>query len=419
MRDFKNYKTHIEFDMRDYSGKFHFNEQLKQEGSFIKLNELENQLINNVSTPIKAIVRNTGIENKEGNEERSIIIGKEYDYKSGDYVEYLGDIYITTTCVDKDNPFFNTAKMKRCNHLLKWMDNGQLYQTPSIVTNNTKYTEGTKTEVSGITEQSAMFNILVPDILKTKMLLLDKRFIINSMAWKVTLPDRTNQGLLFLTLGKSSINQETDNLELGIADYYTVKHDYKFDIPSNFNVTKDTNIKLSYSILDNLKDIDYMNLVSVEYSGNLIQVTKTDKDITITGKELGTGSIKLKVNLTNETKEFNITFNVVQAIVNEVKYNVTTSNGYEYRIKEGSQISAFRYVNGIVDDTLQIDYILSQLGQDLLSKGSISIVKKTQNSLQIRNEKINTSMTFTLTIVNKTTGDKILDNQVITLKGVL
>ena len=48
MRDFKNYKTHIEFDMRDYSGKFHFNEQLKQEGSFIKLNELENQLINNL-----------------------------------------------------------------------------------------------------------------------------------------------------------------------------------------------------------------------------------------------------------------------------------------------------------------------------------------------------------------------------------
>ena len=419
MRDFKNYKKHVEVDMVKYSGTFHFNQQLKQEGSLIKINEQENQLIDNVFTPIKAIVRNTGVENKEGNEERSIIIGKEYEYKAGDYVEYLGDTYITTTCIDKDNPFFNTAKMKRCNFLLKWMYKGELYDTLSIVTNATKYTTGTKALASaGIVEIDARFSVDIPYNEKTKTISIGTRFIINNIAWEVTQTDfTTNQGLLFLTLGKSSINQETDNLDLGVADYKIVKHDYKFDIPPNFNVTKDDSVKLVYSIQDNLKDIDY-NLVEVEYSGNLIQVTKTDKDITIIGKELGAGTIKLKVNLTNETKEFNITFNVVQAIVNEVKYEVQTSNGYTYRIKEGSQISAIRYVNGIVDDTLQIDYILSQLGQDLLSKGNISIIKKTQNSLQIRNEKINTNMTFTLTIINKTTGDKILDNHIITLKGV-
>ena len=217
-------------------------------------------------------------------------------------------------------------------------------------------------------------------------------------------------------MGKSSINTETDNIELEIADYYTVKHDYRFDIPSNFNVTKDDIVKLVYSIQDNLKDIDY-NLVSVEYSGNLIQIVKDGKDITITGKELGTGSIKLKVNLTNETKEFNITFNVVQTTVNEVKYNVTTSNRYTYRPKEGSTLVATKTINGTVDNTLVIDYSLDSVGTNLLSKGNITIVKKSNTELQVRNVNISTPMNFTITITDKANGTVIL-TQVITLKGV-
>lgn len=418
MRDFKNYKKHVEVDMVKYSGTFHFNQQLKQEGSSIKINEQENQLINNVLIPIKAIVRNTGVENKEGNEERSIIIGKEYDYKAGDYVEYLGDTYITTTCIDKDNPFFNTAKMKRCNYNLKWMDNGQLYQTMVIITNQTKYTLGTDAQSSaGIIEGDSRFQIILPNNVKTKTLVVGKRFIFNDCAWKTTQTDRiSEEGLLSILTGQDSINDEIDDRINEIADIKVVKHDYKFDYIKSFSVTKDDTYKLVYSFTDNGKDID-SSLVTVENSSNLIQVIKNDKDISIKGLSVGTGSIKLKVNLIDGVREFVINYEVKNEVVNQVNYEVKSSNGYTYRPKEGATVSGYKYINGTPDGTLVIDYSLDTNGTNLLSKGNITIVKKSNTELQIRNVNISTPMSFTLTITDKTNGTVIL-TQVITLKGV-
>ncbi|MDP4146624.1 MAG: hypothetical protein Q8936_19470 [Bacillota bacterium] len=391
-----------------------FNNSFKDDASYRLAKLKSKEVIDEIDLDIR-------LANDENNPlKKKILVRPDTIIEVGDYITYK-ERSKTKTCLVlsvEENLISPLSNTQECNHLAKWMYKGNLYKTLSIVTNATKYTEGTKAVDKSIIEIEARYSIIVPDTKKTRTIEMGTRFIINDVAWQVTQIDyTTNIGIVNLTLGKSSVNPETDDLDLGIADYKTVKHDYKFDIPSNFNVTKDDSVKLSYSIQDNLKDIDY-DLVSVEYTSSLIQITKDSKDITIIGKELGTGSIKLKVNLNNEVKEFNITFNVVQTSVNEVKYEVKSSNNYTYRIKEGSTISAIKYINGVADDTLQIDYILSQLGQDLLSKGNISIVKKTNNSLQIRNEKINTNMTFTLTIINKTTGDKILDNQVITLKGV-
>jgi len=383
------------------------------------LNKTKYVNYDNSSISGECIVLDVSVNNAQNGDEKYITTLPNSSLKIGDVVSlsFEKDIeeWIITEIEHLAIPSHEKFKCRPCNFMLKWMYKGQLYKYPSLVTNNTKYTAGVKSEVSGIIEQSAMFGVLIPDIEKTKMLGLDQRFIINTMAWRVTLPDRTNKGLVYLTLAKSSINTETDDVDNEIADYKMVKHDYKFDIPNNFNVTKDDSIKLVYSIQDNLKDIDY-SLVSVEYSGNLIQVTKTDKDITITGKELGTGSIKLKVNLTNETKEFNITFNVVKAIVNEVKYNVATSNGYTYRPKEGSSLVTTKTINGTVDSTLVIDYSLDSNGTNLLSKSSISITKKSNTELQLRNVNISTPMSFTLTITDKSNGIVIL-TQVINLKG--
>jgi hypothetical protein len=117
------------------------------------------------------------------------------------------------------------------------------------------------------------------------------------------------------------------------------------------------------------------------------------------------------------TKLAKVNHNVVDAF-SSILDKIQTSNGYVYRVKEGSQISAFRYVNGIVQNDLVIEYKLDSVGQTLLSKNNISIVKKTDSSFTIKNLNINTLTTFYLTVVDKTTGDKILDNQIITLKGM-
>jgi hypothetical protein len=189
MKSFKNYKKHVEVDMVKYSGDFHFNEQLRQEGTNIKINNKDSQIIDNVNKTIRAIVRNYGSEFNESKEERSVMIDKKYDYKAGDYVEYLDDMYLTNTAIDKDNPFFNTTKITRCNYDLKWMDENGLHEQPCIVINNTKYTGGTKSLITGVTEVDAMVNITIQANENTNKIGYGKRFYTMKNAWRVTLID--------------------------------------------------------------------------------------------------------------------------------------------------------------------------------------------------------------------------------------
>ena len=404
--------------MVKYSGTFHFNQQLKQEGSLIKINEQENQLIDNIFTPIKAIVRNTGVENKEGNEERSIIIGKEYDYKAGDYVEYLGDTYITTTCIDKDNPFFNTAKMKRCNYNLKWMYNGNLYETMSIITNQTKYTLGISTIVAGITEGDSRYVITLPYNSKTKNIKVGQRFIFNSNAWKATQTDFVSEvGIMSVLLGQDSINNEIDNTDLEIAGYYANKHTYVYDIPTSINVEKYKSINLVYSIKDETgKEFDY-SLVTVKNTSNLIQVDNNKGVISIKGLDIGTGSITLSVPSGEVSKEFAINFEVKSVVPDKIEYKVISSNAYTFIKMVGAEISVQKLINGVADTTLKVDYKVPTNIQTLITNGSLSITTKSDNSIYIRNKSVTTPTTFVIEFFDKATNSKICESPTITLKG--
>lgn len=118
MNDFSNFRKQV--DMVDYSGKFHFAENLRQEGINIKVNGKENIIIDNELIPYKAIVRNAGVEYKQSVEDRSMKFYKYYGIKQGDYITYNDDIYLIIPAIDKDNPFFNTAKMTRCQTTLNY-----------------------------------------------------------------------------------------------------------------------------------------------------------------------------------------------------------------------------------------------------------------------------------------------------------
>lgn len=340
--------------------------------------------------------------------------------EAGDFLYYDKEkkTYLTTEIQNFTSLPYATSK--ECNQLLKWMYKNNLYKSMSITTNQTKYTLGTDSVANSIIEGDSRFQVQLPYNDITKNISIGQRFIFNDGAWKVTQTDRTSQlGIYNLLLGQDSINNEIDDVEHEIAGAFANKHTYTYNMPPSIDVEKDKSINLVYSIKDETgKEFDY-SLVTVKSISNLIQVDNNKGIISIKGLDIGTGSITLSVPSGEISKDFVIPFEVKSVVVDKIDYKVTTSNGYTYRIKEGSQISVDFMRNGVVDNTnLVVDYILSQLGQDLLSKGSISIVKKTQNSLQIRNEKINTNMTFNITIIDKTTGYKILDNQIINLKSI-
>jgi hypothetical protein len=344
--------------------------------------------------------------------------------KCGDYLKFkvndtdeLRD-YIITSKIEKKHGY-DEGVFKECNHLLKWVYKGNLYDTQVIISNQTKYTLGISTIVAGITEGDSRYVITLPYNSKTQNIKVGQRFIFNANAWKVTQTDFVSDvGLLSILLGQDSINTEIDDVDNEIANKWEIKHNYDTTCTNSLSVTKGSDCGLVYSFLDNGNPIDN-NLINIENTSNLISIIKSnDGKITITGVDIGTGSFKIKLNLTDEVREFIVNFEVVSSIVSQVNYEIKTSNGYVYRTKEGSTISAIKYENGVIQNNLIIEYQLDSFGQDLLNKQNISIVKKTDSSFTIRNLNINVLKTFTITIIDKNTGEKILNSQTITLKGM-
>lgn len=142
MKDYTNYRK--EPDMKMVSAKIIWKKNLKSEGTNIKVNGENSEIIENTNTPYFCIVRNYGIEQKNDLEERIMYFDKFYSIKRGDYVEYNGDTYLTTSKRDKDNPVFDTIKMTWCNQVLTlegmpsqpcFMKNSS-YGSKGIVTNN-------------------------------------------------------------------------------------------------------------------------------------------------------------------------------------------------------------------------------------------------------------------------------------------
>jgi ASC-1-like (ASCH) protein len=269
---------------------------------------------------------------------------KATNIKAGDFLYYDKEkiTYLVTEVQNFTNLPYATSK--KCNQLLKWMFKGNLYDSMSIVTNQTKYTLGQKVLSSaGIAETDSRFQIELPYNNITKNIKIGQRFIFNDGAWRVTQTDRVSEYNIYsLLLGQDSINNEIDDVDNEIAGAKVSKHTYTYDIPTSISIEKYKFINLVYSIKDEKgNDFDY-SLVTVMMSNNydnLIQVTNNKGVISIKGLDIGTGSITLSVPSGEKSKDFVIPFEVKSVVVDKIDYKVTTSNGYTYRIKEGATIS--------------------------------------------------------------------------------
>jgi len=420
-KGFNNTKTQLLSEMsQDYN--------VGRENAIYRFDVLVNSIdgkdiyLNNSGTPIMGVIDVKRQQTADTEMQETVQVYPN-QIKRGDYLKFkvndtdeLRD-YIITSKIEKKHGY-DEGIFKECNHNLKWMYKGNLYDTQVIISNQTKYTLGISTIVAGITEGDSRYVITLPYNSKTQNIKVGQRFIFNANAWKVTQTDFVSDvGLLSILLGQDSINNEIDDIKGEIAGAFADKHTYTYDIQPNINVEKDKSINVVYSIKDETgKEFDY-SLVTVKNTSNLIQVDNNKGVISIKGLDIGIGSITFSVPSGEVSKDFIIPFEVKAVVADKIDYKITTSNGYTYRVKEGSQISVDFMRNGVVDNTnLVIDYTLDSNGQSLQNKNAISIVKKSNNQLQIRNMTVTTVTSFTLTITDKANGTTIL-TQVISLKG--
>jgi hypothetical protein len=118
-----------------------------------------------------------------------------------------------------------------CNYTLTWQNSsGAILSYPSIkeTTNTVGIDQGTV-----ISTGNSVVSIKLPFDSETKLLDVDKRVFIDDLSvdipqvYSISKPDRTtykcgDKGIIKLTMKQDEYNNDTDNKELGICNYYDI-----------------------------------------------------------------------------------------------------------------------------------------------------------------------------------------------------
>jgi hypothetical protein len=227
---------------------------------------IEQVLIQNYTNPMN-----------EEREDRKIHCSTSSVIKRGSIVEgYNNGTWIVLTDIDTNQAYLS-AKITRCNHDLKWIDNeGHIQETCAIITNQTLYSLGTDVE-KFMVEPDSKLSVTISNNEHTRKIQRDNKFIVDGYGWIVTNVDRVGRsGLIMLLLGSSSINPENDNMELEIADYYTKLAKYEISISNGDLVGIDTTQNLQLNTVVKKNGVVIQTPVLFESSDGTVAVVNSN-----------------------------------------------------------------------------------------------------------------------------------------------
>jgi hypothetical protein len=404
-----------EIQSRINTSKDFFNRNFANDPSY-KLARLKKRDIAIEETDLDTRIVNIDTDTKK----KKLYLRPDTNVEVGDYIKYPNKTYLVLEV--EDNLISPYAESKQCNKNIKWMYKGALYQVEGILTNANKYTLGDSVLQVGITEGNSRYSFIVSCNKETDSIPDGQRVIFNKKAWKVTQTDIVSDvGLNNILFDQTAINTEIDDVDNEIAGAWENKHTYTWNLPtSTIEISKDNDYTLNYSIVDETgKDIDY-SLVTVKSSDNtLINITRNGKDIVIKGLNIGIGTIILDLPVGETVEEKTINFEVKETVTNQVSYKYSFSQPItQLKTYVTTTLNTSKYINGVVDSTLHIDYSFDANAQILISSGKIVVTRKSDSSISIKNVSVNTITNIYLTVTDSFDNTKILDNQQITLTGM-
>lgn len=198
-----------------------------------------------------------------------------------------------------DDGISPVSNIYRCNHRLKFIKDGVVYETPCVITNASKYTLGINENIShSVKLGDGRFSIIMPNNKKTMKIKREDRFIFNESSYSVYDKDITSQkGIMTILTGEAQILTQWDNRELEIADYYKVftkdeksvsVGDMTLTSSQGFDIRK-FNTSTFTTTIDCEFRIDYLNSKKDDITVNIID----KKTIKIKNNKCENGEIKI------------------------------------------------------------------------------------------------------------------------------
>lgn len=371
--------------------------------------------VNSSETTIKGVIDTSKKQTADTEIEQTIQVYPN-QIKRGDYIKFkMNDTdelrtYLVKSKVDKKNSY-DEAVFEECNYTLKWMIGGKYYEMPAIVTNNTKYTLGIKSQSSsGLTEADGMFGAIVSWNEIAKKIPIGERFIVNGQAWEATQLDHSSApNILSILLGESSKSTEYDDMENEIADAYL----YSYEI--TLNSTSETLVETStYQIMPTITNNGVLvSNATIIYSSSDETIATVDENGLVTAVSVGNAIITASIGSVSATLDLVVTEKTVEPVIS---YGYTWSNGTNLKTYMSSTISLTKTINS-VSSPLIATYSLDSVGTTLLNAGNITIIKKSDYSYQIKNVNVSTIKSFVITFTDSS-GSAVIATQTINFSGM-
>lgn len=172
------------------------------------------------------------------------------DFPNGGLVSWMDSFWLITE-KDVSNELYTRGTMQQCNYLLRWVsEDKRILERWCIIDDGTKYLTGEATGGSYIiTHGDTRISMTIAKDPETIKFGRENRFIIDDygspdpLAYKLSKPFKLggsfdDRGILFFVLQECS-KEDTDNLELHIANYYRYFPREGSDVPAVPGVTDD------------------------------------------------------------------------------------------------------------------------------------------------------------------------------------
>lgn len=245
---------------------------------------------------------------------------KDHDVNIGSKF-YFDNNYWLVNNVESIKNFACSAMVKRCNNVLRWCDeNGVIYEEPCSIDYSLKRPVDSEVSINPMTPEG-FIELFAQLNDKTQTIDPNQRFLFgNPNEWvcyrvfgggiKHFVNNETESNdtsrLMFLSLGTNYINEQTDDLVNGIADYYKNIYEllvYPEYISGSIGDTFQIVPTLTVNGLTSIKELEYSSsagsIASVSGSGGLVNLLSSGEAIItveMSDNSLVTGSVLVQVS---------------------------------------------------------------------------------------------------------------------------
>ncbi|WP_431785790.1 Ig-like domain-containing protein [Paenibacillus lactis] len=221
-------------------------------------------------------------------------------------------------CLNTDkNDIYSKGQIEKCNLELKWVDNeGNIQIHPSVFYFNTRSNFGTQ-ENRQMNLPDGRRQVTLQKNEHTVKLDRDDRFIFGNEAFKVIDVDYvSDEGLINLSFQSDQINQSDDNLDIGIANYYSKISDYKISILNGKHATIEKDQSLQINVYTSNKGKPYT--ATINYSVSDEEIAAVNENGLVT--PFSTGRVRVIASISDLVCDY-------------IDIQITDNTSYNYTVE--------------------------------------------------------------------------------------